>query len=126
VCPLSGAGDQCRALPDRVGGHHEPDHPRRRTQLRNGSPLNHVPHAKRGVLACAARDIGERLEAKALVAFTQSGDTARRLARLHTRLPLLAFTPEPGVRNQLALSWGIEPFLVPQVQTTDAMVGLVD
>jgi pyruvate kinase-like protein len=53
-----------------------------------------------------------------LVAFTQSGDTARRLARLHTRLPLLAFTPEPGVRNQLALSWGIEPFLVPQVQTT--------
>ena len=39
-------------------------------------PLNHVPHTKRGVLAGAARDIGERLEAKALVAFTQSGDTA--------------------------------------------------
>jgi pyruvate kinase len=45
---------------------------------------------------------------------------------LHTRLPLLAFTPEPGVRNQLVLSWGIETFLVPQVQTTDAMVRLVD
>jgi pyruvate kinase len=89
-------------------------------------PLNHVPHTKRGVLACAARDIGERLEAKALVAFTQSGDTARRLARLHTHLPLLAFTPEPAVRNQLALSWGIETFVVPRVQTTDAMVRLVD
>jgi pyruvate kinase len=89
-------------------------------------PLNHVPHTKRGVLACAARDIGERLEAKALVAFTQSGDTARRLARLHTPLPVLAFTPEPAVRNQLALSWGIETFLVPPVQTTDAMVRLVD
>jgi pyruvate kinase len=89
-------------------------------------PLNHVPRTKRGVLACAARDIGERLDAKALVAFTQSGDTARRLARLHTSLPLLAFTPEAPVRNQLALSWGTETFLVAQVEATDAMVRLVD
>ena len=48
------------------------------------------------------------------------------LARLHTHLPLLAFTPEPSVRNQLALSWGTEIFLVPRVETTDAMVRLVD
>src|SRR5262249_51289936 len=89
-------------------------------------PLNHMPRTKRGALSYAARDIGERLEAKALVAFTQSGDTARRLARLHPRLPLLAFTPVPQVRNQLALSWGIETFLVPQVGTTDAMVRQVD
>jgi pyruvate kinase len=89
-------------------------------------PLNHVPRTKRGVLACAARDVGERLEAKALVAFTQSGDTARRLARLHTHLPLLAFTPEAPVRNQLTLTWGTETFLVARVETTDAMVRLVD
>jgi pyruvate kinase len=89
-------------------------------------PLNHVPRTKRGVLSYAARDIGERLEAKALVAFTQSGDTVRRLARLHTHLPLLAFTPEPPVRNQLALTWGTETFLVPRVETTDAMVRQVD
>jgi pyruvate kinase len=89
-------------------------------------PLNHVPRTKRGVLSYAARDIGERLSVKALVAFTQSGDTVRRLARLHTRLPLLAFTPEPEVRSQLALSWGVETFLVPSVASTDAMVRLVD
>ncbi|MEO7195132.1 MAG: pyruvate kinase [Pseudonocardiaceae bacterium] len=89
-------------------------------------PLNHVPRTKRGVLSYAARDIGERLDAKALVAFTQSGDTVRRLARLHTHLPLLAFTPEPQVRNQLALTWGTETFLVPQVDSTDAMVRQVD
>ena len=92
----------------------------------NVSPLNHLPRTKRGVLCYAARDIGERLEAKALVAFTQSGDTARRLARLHTHLPLLAFTPEPAVRNQLTLAWGTETFLVPPVQTTDAMIRQVD
>jgi pyruvate kinase len=94
--------------------------------LVNVPPLSHMPRTKRGVLAYAARDIGERLEAKALVAFTQSGDTAQRLARLHSPLPLLAFTPEPAVRNQLALTWGTESFLVARVETTDAMVRLVD
>ncbi len=89
-------------------------------------PLSHVPRTKRGVISYAARDIGERLNAKALVAFTQSGDTVRRLARLHTRLPLLAFTPEESVRSQLALTWGTETFLVPKVDTTDQMIRQVD
>jgi pyruvate kinase len=89
-------------------------------------PLLHVPRTKRGVISYAARDIGERLSARALVAFTQSGDTVRRLARLHTRLPLLAFTPTPEVRSQLAMSWGVETFLVDFVESTDAMVRQVD
>ncbi len=88
--------------------------------------LSHVPRTKRGVISYAARDIGERLNAKALVAFSQSGDTVRRLARLHTRLPLWAFTPEESVRSQLALTWGTETFLVPKVDTTDQMVRQVD
>ncbi|MCX2734142.1 pyruvate kinase [Saccharopolyspora sp. NFXS83] len=98
--------------------------------VEDGSPtppsLSHVPRTKRGVISYAARDIGERLSAKALVAFSQSGDTVRRLARLHTRLPLLAFTPEESVRSQLALTWGTETFLVPKVDTTDQMVRQVD
>ncbi|MPZ81166.1 MAG: pyruvate kinase [Actinophytocola sp.] len=89
-------------------------------------PLTHVPRTKRGVLSYAARDIGERLNAKALVAFTQSGDTVRRLSRLHTHLPLLAFTPTPGVRSQLTLTWGVETFMVPEVDSTDLMVRQVD
>ncbi len=88
--------------------------------------LTHVPKTKRGVLSFAARDIGERLEAKALVAFTQSGDTIKRLARLHTELPLLAFTATAATRSQLALTWGTETFLVPAVETTDEMIRLVD
>ena len=60
------------------------------------------------------------------MAFSVSGDTVRRLARLHTRLPLLAFTPKPEVRSQLAMSWGVETFLVDYVTSTDAMVRQVD
>jgi pyruvate kinase len=89
-------------------------------------PLTHVPRTKRGVISYAARDIGERLDAKALVAFTQSGDTLKRLARLHTPLPLLAFTPLPEVRSQLALTWGTETFIVPHMETTDGMIRQVD
>src|SRR6476661_6845155 len=89
-------------------------------------PLGHVPRTKGGVLSYAARDIGERLGAAALVAFTQSGDTVRRMARLHTPLPLLAFTPLPAVRAQLALTWGTETFLVDPVASTDEMIHQVD
>lgn len=89
-------------------------------------PLSHVPRTKRGVISYAARDIGERLNAQALVAFTQSGDTVRRLARLHTKLPLLAFTPLESVRSQLALTWGTAARIVEPVASTDAMVRQVD
>jgi pyruvate kinase len=89
-------------------------------------PIQHVPRTQRGVVTTAARDIGERLNARALVAFTRTGDTVRRLARLHTRLPVLAFTPIPEVRSQLSLSWGVETFLVDWADTTDAMIRQVD
>jgi pyruvate kinase len=89
-------------------------------------PLTHVPRTKRGVISYAARDIGERLDAKALVAFTSSGDTVKRLARLHTPLPLLAFTPFPEVRSQLAMTWGTETFIVPMMDSTDEMIRQAD
>jgi len=89
-------------------------------------PLSHVPRTKRGVISYAARDIGERLDAKALVAFTSSGDTVRRLARLHSPLPLLAFVTDPQVRSQLALTWGTETFIVAHADSTDDMIRQVD
>ena len=49
-----------------------------------------------------------------------------RLARLHTPLPLLAFTALPEVRSQLALTWGTETFIVPHMQSTDEMIRQVD
>lgn len=88
--------------------------------------LTHMPRTKRGVISYAARDIGERLNARALVAFTTSGDTARRVARLHSRLPLLAFTPDQKVRSQLALTWGAETFLTRKVDNTDEIMQVID
>lgn len=89
-------------------------------------PLTHRPRTRRGVISYAAKDIGERLNARALVAFTSSGDTAKRVARLRSRLPLLVFTPFQAVRSQLALTWGVETFLTDDVTTTDEMMAAVD
>jgi pyruvate kinase len=85
-------------------------------------PLIHAPRTKGGAITKAAAEVGEVLGAKYLVTFTQSGDSARRISRLRSRLPILAITPETGTYNRLALSWGIEPMISPMVKHTDDMV----
>ncbi|MFC8783223.1 pyruvate kinase [Streptomyces nigra] len=84
------------------------------------------PRTQGGAVARAAAEIGDFLGARFLVAFTQSGDTARRLSRYRSPIPLLAFTPEPATRSQLNLTWGVETFLGPHADSTDAMVDQVD
>ena len=89
-------------------------------------PLGSTPRTQGGAVTWAAREVGEMIGAQHLVTFTVSGDSARRMSRLRSRIPLFAFTPDPAIRNRLALTWGIEAFLVPFVQTTDEMVAQVD
>ncbi|MET7936873.1 pyruvate kinase [Streptomyces sp. NPDC005322] len=84
------------------------------------------PRTQGGSVARAACEIADFLGAKSLVAFTKSGDTARRLSRYRAQQPILAFTTDSATRNQLTLSWGVESFVVPYVEHTDAMVDLVD
>jgi pyruvate kinase len=84
------------------------------------------PRTKGGAVARAAAELGDYLSANFLVAFTKSGDTARRLARYRSPIPVLAFTPEPTVRSQLALTWGVETFIGDEVGSTDEMVVQVD
>jgi len=84
------------------------------------------PHTNGGVIAKAAAEVAERVAAKYVVAFTQSGDSARRMSRLRGPVPLLAFTPEATVRSQLSLSWGVETFKTSEVEHTDEMVRQVD
>ena len=88
--------------------------------------LKHRPRTRRGVICQAAVDIAERLSVKAIVAFTSSGDTVRRVARLHPSIPLVAFTHSEAVKNQLALAWGTDSFYVERLSDTDSMVRAVD
>lgn len=94
--------------------------------LHSAPELEHVPETTGGAIARAATQVGAVTDAKALAAFTSSGETARRLARYRSPIPLLAFTNRPEVRSQLALVWGAETFLVDKVDHTDDMVRQVD
>ncbi|MCW2932259.1 MAG: pyk [Actinomycetia bacterium] len=94
--------------------------------LRAEPSLTRVPTTTGGAIARAAAEVGAIVGAKALVAFTMSGETARRLARYRSSIPLLAFTTEPATRSQLALTWGVETFIVPTVHHTDDMVREVE
>ena len=90
------------------------------------APLGWSPQTRGGAVTHAGSEVGETLGAKYLVTFTQSGDSARRMSRLRSPIPLLAFTPLPEVRTRLALSWGVQTHQVPHVAHTDAMVLQVD
>ena len=88
--------------------------------------INWDPHTTSGVITKAAEEVGKRIGAKFLVTFTTSGDSARRLARLRSPIPILAFTPSEQTRFTLTLNWGVETFLVPMVGHTDDMIRQVD
>ncbi len=84
------------------------------------------PETRGGIIAKAAVDVAKRSGARYLVAFTQSGDSARRLAQYRGHIPVLAFTPETRTRSQLSMTWGVETFKTVDVEHTDEMVRQVD
>lgn len=90
------------------------------------SPLDTSPTTKGGAITKAATEVGTLIGAKFLIAFTQSGESARRMAMFRNAIPILALTPETGTYNRLALSWGVEPGIVTPVTHTDDMVKQVD
>ncbi len=89
-------------------------------------PMKSPPKTKGGAITKAATEVGAIVGAKYLVTFTQSGDSARRTARLRSPIPILAFTPEVGTYNRMALDWGVEPEITPMVKHTDEMVMQAD
>ena len=94
--------------------------------LRRVASLSRVPTTTGGAIARAAVEVGAIVGARALVAFTMTGETARRLARYRSPIPLLAFTSTLATRNQLALIWGVETFTVPLTDHTNEMVHQVE
>ena len=89
-------------------------------------PLGTRPNSKGGAVTAAAAEIGDLLGVKYLITFTTGGDSSRRLARVRPRIPMLAFTPNQWTRSQLALTWGVETFLVDDARHTDEMAMQVD
>ncbi len=89
-------------------------------------PLGTKPRTQGGAITLAAAEVADFVDAKYVCVFTESGDSARRMSRLRFRIPMKAFTPDEAIQRRMALTWGIESFLVERVTHTDAMYKQVD
>jgi len=89
-------------------------------------PLGTKPRTQGGAITLAAAEVADFVKAKFVCVFTESGDSARRMARLRFRIPMKAFTPHEEIRRRNALIWGIETFVIDRVPHTDAMFRQVD
>jgi pyruvate kinase len=65
-----------------------------------------------------ARDIGARV----IVAFTDSGLTARYVSKARPNAPIIAFSPNATTRRRLALLWGVVPCYIDMLRDSDEMV----
>jgi pyruvate kinase len=95
-------------------------------------PLKRMDRPRRGevsfpqAISDAASFAAEELKARAVVAFTQSGSTARLISQDRPPVPIIAFTPSERVRRRLALDWGVVPRLIKSQTSIDQMVADIE
>jgi pyruvate kinase len=73
-------------------------------------------------VARAACDIARDIGARMIVAFTESGLSARYASKARPAMPIVAFSPNPSTRRRLALVWGVVPLPIDAQRHPDEMV----
>lgn len=73
-------------------------------------------------ICAAAPSVASMVRAAAIVAFSESGATARLIGKHRPAAPIIAFTPFEPVRRRMALYWGVRPLTMPPVAQTDDRV----
>jgi pyruvate kinase len=89
-------------------------------------PRREVDHTPTGdtvtkAISAAACELASSLNAAAIVTPTSSGVTALEVAKHRPRAPVVAVSPSIDVVNQLALAWGVQPYLITPARDTDDM-----
>ena len=77
-------------------------------------------------IAAAACRIAVDIGAKAVIAFTQSGFTARLISKYRPPVPIIAVTPHQHIYRRLGMYRGVVPRLATFIAETDAMIDKVD
>ncbi len=109
------------AMMDRIIAQTEAD-----PQYREAIDASHTPPAANtaDAIGWAARSVAGLLDVAVLVAYTSSGSSALRMARERPRASILGITPRASTARRLALVWGVQPVLSPDVPDVDRMTRL--
>ena len=76
--------------------------------------MHNLDMSNSGAVSSAAVDLADKINAKAIVAFTQTGNTVHRVSRERPAAPIYALTTDEHTYHWLALSWGTEAFMCEQ------------
>lgn len=117
---------QTVAIMDRIIGHTEKSEEYKRLVLDQGLNREHVElRLKRSVteaVGLATRELALAIQATKIVCFTQSGSTARRISKFRPSTPIIAFTPSETTVRFLALSWGVLPVLIKEIDSIEELL----
>src|SRR5262245_43522699 len=89
-------------------------------------PQRHDSPGFAETISRAAANAARELDARAIVAFTETGFSARLISQERPGVPIIALTPNPAVLRRLALSWGVTARVVRKVDGTDEMIHEVE
>ena len=68
--------------------------------------------------------IANNFKVAAIIAFTETGGTAKRVSRYRPECPVIAATPYLKTVRGLALNWGVKPVLVKEMKSKEGLVNL--
>ena len=115
--PVPAVETMCRIIETAEGGREPaPD----RIEKWAGQQSGRVSRA----LCEAAAFAAEEMRIRVTAVLTESGLMARRLSALRPNQRIIALTNSQDVQDELALIWGVESFIVPHADTTEAMLKL--
>ena len=89
-------------------------------------PVSGFEHSDAASMARASQVLANDKNVTAVACFTMQGQTAWLMSKIRPRVPIMAFTPEPGTVRRLAFLWGVRPQLVPFVNSLEEMIEHVD
>ena len=73
-------------------------------------------------VAYAARELAHDINVEGIAVFTVGGKSAWVVSQVRPQVPILAFTPDNQTYRRLAFLWGVDPFLVPFVDSLEEMI----
>jgi pyruvate kinase len=117
---------QAVEIMNRVITHTEKSAEFKRLVLDQGLNREHIElRTKRTItdsVGLATRELAMAIEASKIACFTHSGSTARRIAKFRPGTPIVAYSPIAFIVTRLAISWGVSPILIENLNSVDELL----